>query len=132
VLLKGTIVCVLLVLIFKVDHKMVIGISRHMYDIITANYAALFRESSPLHIDWRVKGNFDLIGRSDVLREAFEKLRSEFYQFCELTPLRLTWLICTEYSTDKSSEEFVSEDDLLKRLVIDREMGLIAGGPSKL
>lgn len=70
-----------------VDHELVIGISKHMYEIITANYATLFRESSPLNIDWRVEANFDLIRRSDVLREAFNRLRTEFYQFCKLTRL---------------------------------------------
>jgi len=40
--------------------------------------------------------------------------------------------ICTEYSTDTSSEEFVPEDVLLKKLVIDRELNLTAGWLSKL
>jgi hypothetical protein len=69
---------------------MVIGISKHMYDIITVTYAAPSREPPPPYIDWRVEGNFDLIGRSDILREAFENLRTEFCHFCEFTPLRLT------------------------------------------
>lgn len=70
-----------------VDHELVIGISKHMYEITTANYAALFRESSPLNIDWGVEANFDLIRRNDMLREAFNRLRTEFYRFCKLPRL---------------------------------------------
>lgn len=69
---------------FNADSEMVVGASKHIYNILTTNYAALFRQSSPLYIDWREQGNFDWIGRSEALRRSFDGLRTQIINFCEL------------------------------------------------
>lgn len=61
---------------------MLIGASKHMYDMLTANYSALFRVSSPVYLDWRIGTNFDLIGKSPILEAAFYDLRNEVFRFC--------------------------------------------------
>jgi hypothetical protein len=54
-----------------------------MYDIVASTYAALFRHSTPLYLDWRVEKNFDLIGKNEPLKGAFYNLRTEVFWFCE-------------------------------------------------
>jgi len=65
-----------------VDHEMGVGSSRQLYDMLTANYAALFRTSTPLYLDWSVEANFDRIGKSIALKEAFYNLQTEVFWFC--------------------------------------------------
>ena len=57
--------------------------TKHLYDIITAHYAVLFHPSTPLHFDCRLDGNFDLLGRNDSLRRAFDVARNEAFNFCK-------------------------------------------------
>jgi hypothetical protein len=66
----------------QIDHERLIDASKHMYDILTANYSALFRDSSPLHLDWRIGSNFEYIGKSPILKAAFYELRNEVFRFC--------------------------------------------------
>jgi len=68
----------------KVAQEMVAYASKHMYNVLTTNYSALFRPSSPFYIDWHKDGNFDLIGRDEALRTAFDNLRAQIHLFCEL------------------------------------------------
>ena len=59
------------------------GASKQMYDKLTVNYSALFRSSTPLHIDWQAEDNSNFIGKSRVLKEAFLKLRDQFLGLCK-------------------------------------------------
>lgn len=54
-----------------------------MYHILTSVYAALFRASTPLYLDWRVRSNMELLGNSDELKLAFIALRTEVEWFCK-------------------------------------------------
>jgi len=56
--------------------------SKHMYDILTSIYAALFRTSTPLYLDWRKPENFALLGNCNETRFAFTWLVTELYWFC--------------------------------------------------
>lgn len=88
------------------DSQLLIDASKYLYDILTANYSALFRVSSPLYLDWRIGTNFDLIGRSQILKAAFYELRNEFFRFYE------------------TESQLSAEDLLLKSMIIDQEKGL--------
>jgi hypothetical protein len=57
--------------------------SKHMYHILTSVYAALFKASTPLYLDWREGSNMELLGNSEVLKCAFIALRTEVEWFCE-------------------------------------------------
>jgi hypothetical protein len=65
------------------DSEVLIEASKHMYHILTSVYAALFRASTPLYLDWRVASNMELLGNSDELKNAFIALRTEVEWFCE-------------------------------------------------
>jgi hypothetical protein len=65
------------------DSEILIEASKHMYHILTSVYAALFRASTPLYLDWRVKSNMELLGNSDELKLAFIALRTEVEWFCK-------------------------------------------------
>ena len=54
-----------------------------MYHILTSVYAALFRASTPLYLDWREGSNMELLGNSEVLKGAFIALRTEVEWFCK-------------------------------------------------
>jgi hypothetical protein len=69
-----------------------------MYQTLTANYSALFRPSSPLYLDWSISTNFDLIGKSRVLQEAFNDLRLEVFQFCTFAFCHIRNSYITKYS----------------------------------
>jgi hypothetical protein len=70
-----------------------------MYDTLTAHYAALFRVSSPLSINWAREKNFRLLGGSKRLRDAFYNLRSELFTFCEYGQRTLQFLAYSDYYT---------------------------------
>ena len=57
--------------------------TKHLYDIVTAHYTVLFYSSTPLYLDCRLDSNFDLLGRSDGLRCAFDIARNEAFGFCK-------------------------------------------------
>ena len=59
-----------------------------MYDILTSIYAALFRSSTPLYLDWRVEANFDLLGKSDEVKNAFCNLCTQAFWFCTLPSIK--------------------------------------------
>lgn len=65
------------------DSKMLMDASQHMYHILTSVYAALFRASTPLYLDWRVASNMELLGNSNELKKAFIALRTEVEWFCK-------------------------------------------------
>ncbi|KAE9375236.1 hypothetical protein N431DRAFT_196566 [Stipitochalara longipes BDJ] len=63
------------------DSEVLIEASKHMYHILTSVYAALFRASTPLYLDWREGSNMELLGNSEVLKCAFIALRTEVEWF---------------------------------------------------
>jgi hypothetical protein len=65
------------------DAEVLIDASKHMYHILTSVYAALFRASTPLYLDWREGSNMELLGNSECLKGAFIALRTEVEWFCE-------------------------------------------------
>jgi len=65
------------------DSEVLIEASKHMYHILTSVYAALFRASTPLYLDWREGSNMELLGNSEVLKGAFIALRTEVEWFCK-------------------------------------------------
>jgi hypothetical protein len=70
------------------DSEVLIEASKHMYHALTSVYAALFRESTPLYLDWREGSNMELLGNSEVLKGAFIALRTEVEWFCKSRFLR--------------------------------------------
>ncbi|PMD15544.1 hypothetical protein NA56DRAFT_753817 [Hyaloscypha hepaticicola] len=63
------------------DSEVLIEASKHMYHILTSVYAALFKASTPLYLDWREGSNMELLGNSEVLKGAFIALRTEVEWF---------------------------------------------------
>jgi hypothetical protein len=105
------------------DSEMVVGASKHMYNILTTNYAALFRQSSPIYVDWRKEGNFDLVGRSDALRRSFDDLRTQITMFCELIRHIMNFQLIL-YLIDQSTNDLSEDDALLKEWIVDQESRL--------
>ena len=94
-----------------------------MYNILTTNYAALFRQSSPLYIDWRKKGNLNLIGMSETLRRSFDDLRTQITKFCELSRCAMIFLLIL-CLVDQSTNDLSEDDALLKEWIVDQESRL--------
>ena len=105
------------------DSEMVVGASKHMYNILTTNYAALFRQSSPIYIDWRKEGNVDLVGRSEALRRSFDDLRTQIIKFCELIRHAMNFQLIL-YLIDQSTNDLSEDDALLKEWIVDQESRL--------
>jgi hypothetical protein len=69
--------------------------TNHLYDIVTAHYALLFNPSTPLHLDCKLDDNFELLGRDENLRNAFDVARNEAFNFCK--PVINALLFSAEY-----------------------------------
>jgi len=86
----------------------VMSATRHMYEIITAHYAALFHTSTPLHWDLSLRRNFERLGKDEELRTTFEIVRGECWNFYN-APLG----------------HFTSLDKFLRKDIIAKEMRLM-------
>ncbi|KAM5369890.1 hypothetical protein ACJZ2D_008791 [Fusarium nematophilum] len=79
----------------------------HFYHYLISIYAALFRVTSPLYADFRVAATRKLLDEDESLVHAFMNLRTESFYFqresCSIT---------------------APQDQLLRRMILDREAGL--------
>ncbi|CAM1506804.1 Fc.00g064450.m01.CDS01 [Cosmosporella sp. VM-42] len=79
----------------------------HFYHYLVSIYAALFRSTSPLYADFRVAATRQLLDDNEALIRAFMSIRTESFYFqresCGMT---------------------ASEDQLLRRMILDREADL--------
>lgn len=94
------------------DSDSLIAASKYMYDILTTTYSSLFRASTPLYLDWRVEENFELLGKSEVVKEAFVALKTEIWWFYD------------------PAQRLGTEDALLQSIIIDQERMLKPRRPS--
>lgn len=53
----------------------------HLYQMMTATYRALFRNSNPLAFDWRLDENFALLGHDVELRKLFQSIKVKVDEF---------------------------------------------------
>ncbi|KAJ3470856.1 hypothetical protein MRS44_000955 [Fusarium solani] len=82
-------------------------VGTHFYHYLVSIYAALFRVTSPLYTDFRVAATRKLLDEDESLVRAFMNLRTESFYFqresCSMT---------------------APQDQLLRRMILDREAGL--------
>jgi hypothetical protein len=55
-----------------------------MYDALTVTYAAVFRTSTPLDLDWTTEENSSVLGRDQGIITALQSLRREMSRLCML------------------------------------------------
>ncbi|KAF5017956.1 hypothetical protein F66182_10085 [Fusarium sp. NRRL 66182] len=82
-------------------------VGTHFYHYLVSIYAALFRVTSPLYADFRVAATRKLLDDDESLIEAFMSLRTESFYFQR-----------------ESMSMSASRDQLLRRMILDREAGL--------
>ncbi|KAJ0145092.1 hypothetical protein HZ326_12180 [Fusarium oxysporum f. sp. albedinis] len=82
-------------------------VGTHFYHYLVSIYAALFRVTSPLYADFRVAATRKLLNDDESLIEAFMSLRTESFYFQR-----------------ESMSMSASHDQLLRRMILDREAGL--------
>ncbi|UPK99269.1 hypothetical protein LCI18_010204 [Fusarium solani-melongenae] len=82
-------------------------VGTHFYHYLVSIYAALFRVTSPLYTDFRIAATRKLLDEDESLVRAFMNLRTESFYFqresCSMT---------------------APQDQLLRRMILDREAGL--------
>jgi hypothetical protein len=57
------------------------GLTRHIYNSLTAIYAALYKTTSPLTFDWRTEEIARIMGNDPVLIELFCNIKTEMFWF---------------------------------------------------
>ncbi|RGP63361.1 hypothetical protein FLONG3_9922 [Fusarium longipes] len=82
-------------------------VGTHFYHYLVSIYAAIFRVTSPLYADFRVAATRKLLDDDESLIEAFMSLRTESFYFQR-----------------ESMSMSASPDQLLRRMILDREAGL--------
>lgn len=82
-------------------------VGTHFYHYLVSIYAAMFRVTSPLYADFRVAATRKLLDDDESLIEAFMSLRTESFYFQR-----------------ESMSMSASPDQLLRRMILDREAGL--------
>lgn len=98
--------------------------TKHLYDVITAHYAVLFYPSTPLHLDCHLNGNFDLLGRNESLRSAFDTARVEAFSFCKRSiRYLLMGLILTR--VDNAHTHFIDQDKHMREDIIAKEQRFV-------
>lgn len=98
-------------------------VGTHFYHYLVSIYAALFRVTSPLYTDFRVAATRKLLDEDESLVRAFMNLRTESFYFrkCILGPSGVS----TNLSTERESCSMTApQDQLLRRMILDREAGL--------
>ncbi|KAF4985027.1 hypothetical protein FDECE_16883 [Fusarium decemcellulare] len=82
-------------------------VGTHFYHYLVSIYAALFRVTSPLYADFRVAATRKLLDEDESLIQAFMNLRTESFYFQR-----------------ESCSMSAPQDQLLRRMILDREAGL--------
>ncbi|KAG8675060.1 hypothetical protein FPOAC1_001037 [Fusarium poae] len=82
-------------------------VGTHFYHHLVSIYAAIFRVTSPLYADFRLASTRKLLDDDESLIEAFMSLRTESFYFQR-----------------ESMSMSASPDQLLRRMILDREAGL--------
>jgi len=57
------------------------GLIRHMYNMLTSVYAALYKTTSILTFDWRSKEVSEMLGHDGKLIQAFCDIKTEMFWF---------------------------------------------------
>ncbi|KAE9376545.1 hypothetical protein N431DRAFT_501388 [Stipitochalara longipes BDJ] len=83
-------------------------LSQHLYNMLTSMYAALYKTTSPLTLDWRSKDIAAMLGNDASLITLFCNIKTEMFWF------------------QAHTHELFPEDSLFKTLVVENENKLIA------
>lgn len=62
-------------------------LTRHIYNSLTAIYAALYRTTTPLTFDWRKDEIADLLGHDPTLIRMFSDIKTEMFWFRKLNSI---------------------------------------------
>ena len=65
------------------DYPRLIEAAKHMYDALTVTYAAVFRNTTPLDLDWTEEQNSLVLGRDQRIIDAVHSLRMEMTRLCK-------------------------------------------------
>ncbi|KAK7420472.1 hypothetical protein QQZ08_010388 [Neonectria magnoliae] len=101
----------------------------HFYHYLVSIYAALFRATSPLYADFRVTATRQLLNDDELLVRAFMNLRTESFYFRKYQQGQTFWTPAHPLSERESPWMTAPEDQLLRRMILDREADLQAKPP---
>ncbi|KAH9204311.1 hypothetical protein DL95DRAFT_471612 [Leptodontidium sp. 2 PMI_412] len=82
-------------------------LNQHIYNTLTSMYAALYKTTSPLTLDWRTAEISDMLGRDLELIRLFNDIKTEMYWF------------------HAARDSLLEEDSLFKSLVVENESKLV-------
>ncbi|KAH7304893.1 hypothetical protein BKA65DRAFT_205484 [Rhexocercosporidium sp. MPI-PUGE-AT-0058] len=82
-------------------------LNQHIYNTLTSIYAALYKTTSPLTLDWRTAEISDMLGRDPELIRLFNHIKTEMYWF------------------HAARDSLLEEDSLFKSLVVENESKLV-------
>ncbi|KAK7424884.1 hypothetical protein QQX98_000159 [Neonectria punicea] len=101
----------------------------HFYHYLVSIYAALFRATSPLYADFRVTATRQLLNDDESLVRAFMNIRTESFYFRKSQQGQTFWTPAHPLSERESPWMTAPEDQLLRRMILDREADLQAKPP---
>jgi hypothetical protein len=65
----------------KIDGQQIHSLTSHMYNALTSVYAALYRTTSPLTLDWRTEEVSKMLGGDAELIKLFSNIKTEMFWF---------------------------------------------------
>jgi hypothetical protein len=68
------------------EAERVYNLNQHLYNMLTSIYAALYKTTSPLTLDWRSKEVAAMLGNDADLITLFCNIKTEMFWFREYTP----------------------------------------------
>jgi hypothetical protein len=72
-------------LVHPLEERRLYELTRHIFNTLTSIYAALYKTTSPLTLDWRTKEVSDLLGNDQELIGLFCDIKTEMFWFRKCT-----------------------------------------------
>jgi hypothetical protein len=68
------------------------SLTTHMFNTLTSIYAALYKTTSPLTLDWRTKEVAEMLGKDEQLIQLFCNVKTEMFWFrkYQILPLKIS------------------------------------------
>ncbi|KAN0116972.1 hypothetical protein V8E51_002949 [Hyaloscypha variabilis] len=90
------------------ESETIYSLSQHLYNMLTSMYAALYKTTSPLTLDWRSKEVAAMLGNDADLITLFCNIKTEMFWF------------------QSHKHELFPEDTLFRTLIVENENKLLA------
>jgi hypothetical protein len=69
----------------RIDYEASISLARQMYNALASTYNLLFRNKSPLDLDWSDDENFARIARNTEIRDLLNLIKEQTQTMCKIS-----------------------------------------------